>query len=106
MVVKQPQFTWVEGAEILVMRSNQLRMLSQEAFTGSSETNVCTTTFFVSLNNGRRIIKSWRVDYNVVRPHSSLGYLTSEEFAASAAAAGVSPTSFAPITRVGPELSL
>jgi hypothetical protein len=31
----------------------------------------------------RRIIEAWRVDYNTVRPHSSLGYLTPEEFAAS-----------------------
>jgi putative transposase len=26
-------------------------------------------------------IENWRIDYNQVRPHSSLGYLTPEEFA-------------------------
>lgn len=26
-------------------------------------------------------IESWRIDYNQVRPHSALGYLTPEEFA-------------------------
>ena len=29
------------------------------------------------------VIESWRVDYNTVRPHSSLGYRTPEEFAAA-----------------------
>jgi len=29
------------------------------------------------------VIESWRVDYNTVWPHSSLGYQTSEEFAAA-----------------------
>jgi len=32
------------------------------------------------------VIEAWRVDYNTVRPHSSLRYLTPEEFAASVAA--------------------
>ena len=29
----------------------------------------------------RETIESWRIDYNQVRPRSSLGYLTPEEFA-------------------------
>jgi len=35
------------------------------------------------LAEARRIIEAWRIDYNTVRPHSSLGYLTPEEFAAN-----------------------
>ena len=38
---------------------------------------------FSSLAQARHIIEAWRIDYNTVRPHSSLGYLTPEEFAAS-----------------------
>ena len=38
---------------------------------------------FSSLAQARRIIEAWRIDYNTVRPHSSLGYLTPQEFAAS-----------------------
>jgi len=33
--------------------------------------------------NARKIINDWRQDYNESRPHSSLNYQTSAEFAAS-----------------------
>ena len=36
---------------------------------------------FVSLDDARRKIEHWRVQYNRHRPHSSLGYLSPEEFA-------------------------
>ena len=39
---------------------------------------------FVSLDDARRKIEQWRIQYNRERPHSSLGYLTPEEFAAAA----------------------
>jgi len=37
----------------------------------------------VDLREARQVIETWRVDYNTVRPHSSLGYRTPEEFAAA-----------------------
>ncbi len=43
------------------------------------------------LGEARERIEAWRVDYNVVRPHSSLRYRTPEEFAASVAARPASP---------------
>ena len=46
--------------------------------------------WFVSLDDAR-MIEAWRVDYNSVRPHSSLDYLTPEEFATSAAKRAASP---------------
>lgn len=36
--------------------------------------------WFCTLGEARRIIEDWRQDYNAVRPHSALGYLTPEEF--------------------------
>jgi putative transposase len=39
---------------------------------------------FVSLEDARRKIEQWRIQYNRERPHSSLGYLAPEEFAALA----------------------
>ena len=39
---------------------------------------------FVSLDDARRKIEHWRIQYNRERPHSSLGYLAPEEFAARA----------------------
>src|SRR6516164_11316071 len=35
---------------------------------------------FVTLAEARVIIESWRREYNQMRPHSALGYLTPEEF--------------------------
>jgi hypothetical protein len=32
------------------------------------------------LEDARETIENWRLDYNRVRPHSALGYLTPEEF--------------------------
>ena len=37
---------------------------------------------FLSLDDARRKIECWRIAYNRERPHSSLGNLTPEEFAA------------------------
>ena len=37
---------------------------------------------FTSLAEARAIIEAWRLDYNDLRPHSSLGALTQSEFAA------------------------
>jgi len=34
----------------------------------------------MSLNQARKIVEDWRVDYNQTRLHSSLGDLTAAEF--------------------------
>jgi Integrase core domain len=36
---------------------------------------------FGSLREARIILESWRVEYNVVRPHSALGYRTPNQYA-------------------------
>jgi len=40
---------------------------------------------FGSLREARAMTRAWREDYNEVRPHSSLGYLTPSEYAARCA---------------------
>jgi putative transposase len=52
-----------------------------ESFNGKLRDECLNEHVFGSLGEARRIIEAWRVDYNEVRPHSSLGYLTPEEFA-------------------------
>lgn len=45
----------------------------------------------MKVSDTRRMIEACRVDYNSVRPHNRLGYLTPEEFAANAAARPAPP---------------
>ncbi|NLA79856.1 MAG: transposase [Chloroflexi bacterium] len=37
---------------------------------------------FRNLEEAREVIENWRNDYNRTRPHSSLGYMTPNEYAA------------------------
>jgi putative transposase len=52
-----------------------------ESFNGRLRDECLNQHVFSSLAEARRIIEAWRIDYNTVRPHSSLRYLTPEEFA-------------------------
>jgi hypothetical protein len=47
---------------------------------------------FVSLNDARRKIEQWRIEYNQERPRSSLDNLPPEEFAALAGSQGARPS--------------
>lgn len=40
-------------------------------------------TEFWSIEHARVVLESWRMEYNTEHLHSSLGYQTPEEFAAS-----------------------
>ena len=40
------------------------------------------SSIFESLEDAKNILTNWRSDYNKFRPHSALGMLTPEEFAA------------------------
>jgi len=54
-----------------------------ESFNGRLRDECLNEHVFASLAQARHIIEAWRIDYNSARPHSSLGYLTPQEFAAS-----------------------
>ncbi len=51
-----------------------------ESFNGRLRDECLNENWFLTLEHARGIIEKWRMDYNTVRPHSSLGYLTPEEF--------------------------
>jgi putative transposase len=51
-----------------------------ESFHGRFRDECLNEAWFLSLADARRIIEAWRQDYNTVRPHSALGYLTPTEF--------------------------
>lgn len=52
-----------------------------ESFIGRLRDQCLNEHWFLSLADARRIIEAWRVDYNTVRPHSSLENATPAEFA-------------------------
>ncbi len=51
-----------------------------ESFNGKFRDECLNEHWFVSLTDAREKIDVWRDDYNRVRPHSSLGDLTPEEY--------------------------
>jgi putative transposase len=53
-----------------------------ESFNGRFRQECLNGHWFMSLDDAREKVESWRRDYNEERPHSSLGNATPEEFAA------------------------
>jgi putative transposase len=53
-----------------------------ESFNGRCRDECLNEHLFVTIDEARIALERWRVDYNVARPHSGLGKLTPEEFAA------------------------
>ena len=71
-----------------------------ESFNGKFRDECLNQSWHTSLEDARQSIEAWRVDYNTVRPHSSLGYLTPEEYASEAAARPASPPT--PVVSLSP----
>lgn len=55
-----------------------------ESLNGSLRDECLNQHWFTSLRDASHTIEAWREDYNQVRPHSSLGNLTPEEYAGGA----------------------
>ena len=55
-----------------------------ESFNGRLRDECLNPNWFTSLSDARRKVESWRLDYNLQRPHSSLNYLPPAEFARTA----------------------
>jgi putative transposase len=60
-----------------------------EFFNGRFRDECLNTYRFLSLDDARSKIETWRLDYNKSRPHTSLGFMTPAEFVSSA---GVNPS--------------
>lgn len=54
-----------------------------ESFNGKFRDECLNQHWFLSLEDARRIIAAWLVDYNEARPHSSLDGMTPKEYAES-----------------------
>ena len=51
-----------------------------ESFNGRFRDECLNMNWFSNINEARRIIGTWRYEYNTIRPHSSLGNLSPNEF--------------------------
>jgi putative transposase len=58
-----------------------------ESFNGKMRDECLNEHWFLSLGEARQTIEAWRRDYNEVRPHTSLGNRTPQEFTGGAGAA-------------------
>lgn len=59
-----------------------------ESFNGRMRDELLNESLFFSLDHARQKVAAWALDYNTRRPHSSIGYLTPEAFAASLTTTG------------------
>ena len=59
-----------------------------ESFNGRLREECLNANWFLSLADARRKIAAWQRDYNEERPHSSLGYVPPQVFAATQAISG------------------
>jgi putative transposase len=53
-----------------------------ESLNGRIRDEMLNPNLYRSIEDVRSAAERWRIDYNDVRPHSALGYLTPREFAA------------------------
>lgn len=61
-----------------------------ESFNGRLRDELLNETLFRSLPHARIVLEAWRADYNTRRPHSRLGWLTPQAYAAITAKRGIS----------------
>ena len=87
-----PEFTsrrmlgWAEERKIALVHIQPGRPMQNghvESFHGRLRDECLNVSWFRTLNDVRRTVDAWRQEYNSERPHSSLGYKTPREFAAS-----------------------
>ena len=78
--------TWAYGAKVQLSfirpgKPNENAYI--ESFNGKFRDECLNEHWFLTMAHARRIIETWRIEYNTERPHSSLGNLTPQEFAAT-----------------------
>jgi len=70
-----------------------------QSFIGRLRDELLNETLFRSLAHTRVALEAWRADYNTMRPHSRLGWMTPTTYAAARRSAALrSPDGSAPRT--------
>jgi putative transposase len=76
------QWAYDRGIELSFIRPGKpVENAFIESFNGTLREECLNEHWFLSLREAQREIEEWRIDYNEVRPHSSLGNLTPAQFA-------------------------
>ena len=76
------QWAYQHGVTLVFIRPGKpIENCFVESFNGRFRDECLNLQWFRSLAHARRRIESWRVDYNEVRPHSSLGNLPPSAYA-------------------------
>lgn len=79
------QWAYLNGVEIDFSRPGKPTDNAYiEAFNARLRAECLNASWFLSMVDARDRIEEWRVDYNELRPHSSLGNLTPREYAEQA----------------------
>jgi transposase InsO family protein len=52
-----------------------------ESFGGRPRDELLAVEAFTSLLEAQVLVEDWRIEYNTLRPHSALGYLTPTDYA-------------------------
>jgi putative transposase len=82
---------WVEETRIewhYIAPGKPVQNAFVESFNGRLRDECLNEHVFRSLLEARRIVEAWRIDYNTVRPHSSLGGLAPSVFANRSSSGG------------------
>lgn len=98
------QWAYEHGVELAFIRPGKPTENGLvESFNGKFRDECLNSHWFLSLEDAREHIEAWRLDYNHVRPHSSLGDLPPSVFAEEAGLRSRTPSapSFPPLnTRI------
>lgn len=87
--VSSALLAWAQQAEIgiaFIEPGKPWQNGKNESFDGKFRDECLSTEWFRSRGEARVVIEDWRIQYNVIRPHSSLNYCTPFEFKNSIAA--------------------
>ena len=75
-------WAYTRGVELRFIRPGKpIENAYVESFNGKFRDECLNEHWFISLADAKAVIEAWRIDYNTVRPHSSLAGRTPDQFA-------------------------
>lgn len=75
------EWAYARGVKLFFISPGKpVENMYMESFNGKLRDECLNEHWFISLEHARQVIEAWRVDYNTERPHSSLDYMTPDEF--------------------------